>query len=146
MNKFIASPIRGENTLFFPKARELHRENSADFMSLDQASVMHTDTIDTGGMTHLPHPTASPNHFSGLAPILNVSNIPRSIDFYVNLLGFQQDWAWGDPPTFASVSRDDVCIFLCQGAQGQSGMWLSIFVHDVDALYAMYKDKDVNIR
>lgn len=97
-------------------------------------------------MTHLPHPTASPNHFSGLAPILNVSNIPRSIDFYVNLLGFQQDWAWGDPPTFASVSRDDVCIFLCQGAQGQSGMWLSIFVHDVDALYAMYKDKDVNIR
>ncbi len=97
-------------------------------------------------MTHRPHPQASPNKFSGLAPILNVSNISRSLDFYVNGLGFQKDWDWGDPPTFASVSRDHVCLFLCQGGQGQSGVWLSIFVDDVDALHTIYQAKNVNIR
>ncbi|MEO1353577.1 MAG: bleomycin resistance family protein, partial [Cyanobacteria bacterium J06635_15] len=73
-------------------------------------------------------------------------SIPDSINYYVNFLGFEQDWDWGDPPTFASISRDEVCIFLCQGAQGQSGTWLSIFVENVDALYEGCKAKGAMIR
>ncbi|MBP0002536.1 MAG: bleomycin resistance family protein [Cyanobacteria bacterium SBC] len=84
--------------------------------------------------------------FSGLTPILNVKDIANSISYYVSVLGFKKDWDWGDPPTFASVSRDDIGIFLCQGSQGQSGMWISIFVDDVDALYEEYKTKGAVIR
>ena len=97
-------------------------------------------------MTSTPKESMAQNQFSGLSPILNVSSIPTSIDYYVNVLGFQKDWDWGDPPTFASVSRDDVCIFLCQGAQGQPGTWISIFVADVDALFTEYKAKGAKIR
>ncbi len=70
--------------------------------------------------------------FGGLTPILNVKNIPESINYYVNVLGFKKDWEWGEPPNFASVSRDEICIFLCQEGQGRSGTWLSIFVDNVD--------------
>ncbi|NER83138.1 MAG: bleomycin resistance family protein [Leptolyngbya sp. SIO1D8] len=90
--------------------------------------------------------TTSQCKFESLTPILNVKNIPDSIRYYVDVLGFKQDWDWDDPPTFASVSRDDVCIFLCQGAQGQSGTWMSIFVENVDALHEDYKAKGAIIR
>ena len=97
-------------------------------------------------MLETPGETMAQCKFDGLTPILNVQNIPDSINYYVNVLGFKKDWDWGDPPTFASVSRDDVCIFLCQGGQGQSGTWMSIFVDDVDGLYEDYKAKGAIIR
>ena len=84
--------------------------------------------------------------FGGLTPILNVKNIPESINYYVNVLGFKKDWEWGEPPNFASVSRDEICIFLCQEGQGRSGTWLSIFVDNVDLLYEEYKAKGAMIR
>ena len=79
-------------------------------------------------------------------PILNVRNVPASIDYYVHKLGFEKEWDWGDPPTFACVRRDQVRIFLCQGAQGAPGTWISIFVQDVDALYEDYQRRGADIR
>lgn len=82
----------------------------------------------------------------GLTPILNVKNVPASIDYYVNKLGFTKNWDWGSPPGFASISRGEACIFLCQGAQGQGGTWMSIFVNDVDALHEEFKASGAIIR
>ena len=79
-------------------------------------------------------------------PILNVRSVPASIDYYVHKLGFEKEWDWGDPPTFACVWRDQVRIFLCQGAQGAPGTWISIFVQDVDALYEDYQRRGADIR
>ncbi len=84
--------------------------------------------------------------FQCVTPILSVKNVPKSIDHYVNILGFQKDWEWDEPPTFASVSRNDVSIFLCEDGQGQPGMWMSIFVDDVDQIFEEYKKSGANIR
>ncbi|MEM8638482.1 MAG: bleomycin resistance family protein [Cyanobacteria bacterium P01_G01_bin.54] len=84
--------------------------------------------------------------FDGLTPVLNVQNLARSLDYYTQVLGFQKDWDWGDPPGFACVSRDGVCIFFCEDGQGQAGTWMSIFVDDVDALYAEYQASGAIIR
>lgn len=88
----------------------------------------------------------SPNRFENAVPILNVRNVPRSIAYYVEKLGFQKEWEWGTPPTFAAVHRDTVRLFLCQDGQGAAGMWISIFVHDVDALHDDYKASGAIIR
>jgi catechol 2,3-dioxygenase-like lactoylglutathione lyase family enzyme len=74
--------------------------------------------------------------FTGAVPILRVNNLDASIDYYVNKLGFTKRWAW---PYFASVGRDNVAIFLCQGGQGHPGTWISIFMKDVMPLYEEYK-------
>ena len=62
---------------------------------------------------------------------------------------------WGTPPTFGAVgSGKEACIFLCQGAQGgrgrgantttfqhdgdeegDKGVWMSVWVDDVDAMH-----------
>jgi len=76
------------------------------------------------------------NDFEGVIPILNVKDLAASMDYYVNKLGFKKNW---ESEFFASVSRGKVSIFLCQGAQGGLGTWMSIFLDDVDALYEEYK-------
>jgi len=86
------------------------------------------------------------NSFEGITPILNVKNVPASIEYYVKVLGFKKDWEWENPSTFASVSRDKISIFLCQEAQGQQGTWMSIFVEDVDVLYEEYQASGARIR
>lgn len=79
------------------------------------------------------------NEFSGAVPILNVKNFAASADYYVNKLGFEKEWDWGSPANFGCVGRGEAQIFLCEGGQGQSGMWISIFLEDVDALHEEYK-------
>ena len=86
------------------------------------------------------------NEFQCAIPILNVKNFAASIDYYINKLGFEKKWDWGEPATFGCVGRNKVEIFLCEGGQGQSGTWMSIFVEDVDALHEEYKKRDAIIR
>ncbi len=86
------------------------------------------------------------NHFEHIVPILNVKNVPASIGYYVDKLGFDKKWDWGDPPTFGCVGRDEIELFLCQDGQGAPGTWMSIFVKDVDALHEDYKRRGAIIR
>ena len=85
------------------------------------------------------------NDFEEATPILNVKNLRASMDYYVEKLGFEKKWDWGDPPDFGCVRRGKVEIFLCQGGQGQPGMWMSIFMDDVDVLYEEYKQSGATI-
>ena len=86
------------------------------------------------------------NNFACVVPILHVKNFAASMNYYVDKLGFRKKWDWGDPPTFGCVTRGNVEIFICEGAQGQPGMWMSIFVDDVDALHEEYKSRGAIIR
>jgi catechol 2,3-dioxygenase-like lactoylglutathione lyase family enzyme len=70
------------------------------------------------------------NDFECVVPILNVRNFAASMDYYVNKLGFTKKWDWGDPPGFGCVARGKIEIFLCEGGQGQPGVWMSIFVEN----------------
>jgi hypothetical protein len=75
-------------------------------------------------------------------PILNVASLPRSFEWFARL-GWHKGWDWCPPgarePTFGAVTSGNVEIFLCldgQGGRGDgSGMWLSLWVDDVDAVH-----------
>jgi len=45
---------------------------------------------------------------NSVTPILQVTNLQRSLDFYRDALGFTQGWIVGEPPWLASVCRDAV--------------------------------------
>jgi len=85
------------------------------------------------------------NRFEQLVPVLNVTSVAASVDYYVQKLGFHKLFDWGDPPTFASVGRDQIKIFLSQDDWGGPTP-LSIFVQDVDALYEDYRARGAVIR
>ena len=88
-----------------------------------------------------------------LTPILNVSDMQQSFDWFQKL-GWEKGFDWGDPPTFGSVCSGECAIFLCldgQGGRGKSdfqttfgedsgetadrGAWMSIWVDDVDEVH-----------
>lgn len=87
----------------------------------------------------------------GLTPILNVSDIAASFEWFARL-GWKKGFDWGSPPTFGSVCSGKCEIFLCLGAQGgrgksalattsdegesaDKGVWMSVWVDDVDAVH-----------
>ena len=99
----------------------------------------------------------------GLTPILNVSDIQQSFDWF-NRLGWAKGWDWGDPPTFGGVCSGECEIFLCldgQGGRGRGenastfgeqggesadkGTWISIWVDGVDEVHRHCLDHGIEI-
>lgn len=96
----------------------------------------------------------------GLIPILNVSDFGASVAWFEKL-GWRKLWDWGDPPGFGCVRSGDCEIFLCtdgQGGRGRSaatttfpddtgegGVWMSIFVDDVDAVHRHCVEQGLDI-
>ncbi|MBL4686719.1 MAG: VOC family protein [Nannocystaceae bacterium] len=79
-------------------------------------------------------------------PIFNVGELKTAQGYYTDVLGFSLDWEDGEPADFASVSRGDATLFLCQGCQGTPGAWMMVFVSDVDALHREWVAKGARIR
>lgn len=88
-----------------------------------------------------------------LTPILNVTDISQSFAWFEKL-GWKKGWDWGSPPSFGGVCSGHCEIFLCQNGQGgrgssgasvtfgpgsneaaETGVWMSIWVDDVDAVH-----------
>ena len=83
-------------------------------------------------------------NFHTAAPIFRVANLSASLDYYVQVLGFTIDWEYSR--LIASVSREQCCIFLSEGDQGNPGSWTWIGVSDAEALHEEYRSKGAIIR
>ena len=75
-------------------------------------------------------------------PVLPVKNLKDSIKYYVDTLGFHEDWK-GD--VVGSVSRDGHCILLSEGTGATGPSWVWIGLEDA-ALFEEYKSKGVKVR
>ena len=81
--------------------------------------------------------------FEGVNPLLRVTDLSASLEYYVAKLGFKIDW---QAPFFASVSRGKCHIFLSVGDQGHLGSWVWIGVEDADALVREYQASGARVR
>ena len=72
-------------------------------------------------------------NFHASSPILRVSNLAESIDYYVNKLGFAVDWQHEN--TMVSLSRGAANLMLCHNDQGNFGSWVYIGVGDAEELH-----------
>lgn len=98
-----------------------------------------------------------------VVPILNVSNIQESFTWFEEL-GWTKSWEWGEPVDFGAMCSGPNEIMLCQGAQGgrgrgpskvtfgphgdevgDKGVWLCIFVEDVDAVHKRCVDAGLEV-
>ncbi|MBI3221404.1 MAG: VOC family protein [Bacteroidetes bacterium] len=69
-----------------------------------------------------------------ITPILYVNDMAKSLEFYVDTLGFKKA-DWGDEH-FTSINLDNSGIYLCKGGQGLPGTWVWIgFDGDIFALH-----------
>jgi uncharacterized glyoxalase superfamily protein PhnB len=88
-----------------------------------------------------------------IAPVFFTTDIPRTIAYYKDKLGFECLGTWEDPPVYAMVARDHRTIhFRCAeppraNPEKYADELLDayIFIEDADALYAEYAAKGVEI-
>jgi len=61
-------------------------------------------------------------------PVISVSNVKRSVDFYRNTLGFSIDWGDPNKDKICSVSRDGHAIMLseCTDIGTPSCVWIGL--------------------
>lgn len=72
-------------------------------------------------------------------PILPCADVEAMIAFYVQRLGFERDWVWGDPPTDGGVRRGEVQIYFMRNprlAASARDREIMLYIEDVDALHA----------
>jgi predicted enzyme related to lactoylglutathione lyase len=86
---------------------------------------------------------AGRTRFEHANPILRVASMPRSLEYYVEVLGFSNpDWGGDD---FTCVTRDGANIYLSEGDQGQPGTWVWVGVDDVECLHDELREKGATI-
>jgi predicted enzyme related to lactoylglutathione lyase len=93
-------------------------------------------------------------HLTGVSPVLLVSDLDRSVAYYGERLGFECE-VYGEPPNFASASRDGVSILLALAPDSArlvpnwqivENMWnVYIRVDDADAAYAEVQERGAPI-
>jgi catechol 2,3-dioxygenase-like lactoylglutathione lyase family enzyme len=91
--------------------------------------------------------TDAPSHtFHRAMPVLDVSDMARSIAFYRDKLGFAVS-TWGEPATFAICQRGHVTLALAKAQKpSPSKNWAAyVYVTDADALYREFTALNVTI-
>lgn len=87
--------------------------------------------------------------FEDVAPVLPVDDLSASVDFYRRVLGFTDVFTWGDPAYYAIVKRGrGVSIHLSEREDINEPLQpraVYVFVRDVDALYAEYERRGVEM-
>ena len=80
-----------------------------------------------------------------ISPILYVTDMARSLAFYVDILGFKNA-EWGDD-NFTCVRKDNTGLYLCKDGQGSSGTWVWMgFDGDIHELHQKLKLESVTIK
>src|SRR5688572_30105947 len=83
------------------------------------------------------------------APVLAVSNIIETVDYWHEVLAFPDKWTWGDPPNHGGVSWKGGSFIqfslnpkLAAVSQGQS-IWIR--AKNIKALYEIHQQKNALI-
>ncbi len=92
----------------------------------------------------------SPKKFNSVVPFLPVANLKATIDYYRDVLGFSNEWFWGDSD--ATILRDDMRLLFNHNPEyaavvnsAHANLEIMWFVENIDAIYAEYTEKKVNI-
>ena len=78
-------------------------------------------------------------------PSLSVEDVQGAAAFYVEKLGFEPGFTWGDPPTIAGVNLGQVQLFLRRGTPCPAGCAVFFAVGDADELLEFHRAGGVEI-
>ena len=102
------------------------------------------------------HGDVGPRHFYGVLPVFLVDDVARTCEYYRDVLGFEVDFIYGTPPSYASVSRDDAIFnFSLSQPPGRrngvasiapgNGVDAYVVVSDIDDVYEELRQNEAKI-
>lgn len=113
-------------------------DHDASLPATAQHDTPTTDTATTGTPSTTPT-TAGPGgvRFGRVAPMFQVADLDRALDFWVGILGFEKVFENGDPVGFVIVERDGAEVHLDRHPthRASSRNVAHLLVDDANALY-----------
>lgn len=102
------------------------------------------------------HSHAGERHFYGVIPVFLVDDVIATVEYYRDVLGFEVDFVYGDPPIYGSVSREDAIINVSKSdpsgrrnsvaaAGTGNGVDAYVVVSDIDDVYEELKHHGATI-
>jgi catechol 2,3-dioxygenase-like lactoylglutathione lyase family enzyme len=84
----------------------------------------------------------------GAATVFVVSDLPKSVEYYRDALGFTVTFQYGNPTFYACLCRDEVALHLLSAREtkrlpGNGG--ICVFVRDVDGIHAELATRGANV-
>lgn len=70
-----------------------------------------------------------PVHFHSVSPFLATEDLPATLAFYLDKLGFSLAWEWGQPAELAAVCRDQVELTLANRADAKPRGISRLYLH-----------------
>lgn len=92
----------------------------------------------------MPDATESPLRLKSAEAILAVGDVVAAAKFYREVLGFEREWLWGDPPSFGGVRWGAVQVMFCLQpdlALRVDGHQLAFFCDDINALRERHRSR-----
>ena len=89
-----------------------------------------------------------PPVFSHVEPIFPVRDIPETIRYWQEALGFTHQWTWGNPPGVGGVSWQKAFVQFMRHpvlAEASKGNAIWIRLRHVEDLYAFHRDRNAEI-
>ena len=83
-----------------------------------------------------------------LEPILAVRDVVAATAYWRDMLGFEEVWLWGEPPTHGGANQDGVALQFCLNpalAERAEGQTIWIRVQNVQATYALHQERGAEI-
>jgi len=81
-------------------------------------------------------------------PIFPVADVVATVRYYRAVLGFADQWLWGDPPDFGGVRWGKISVMFAQQSGPDAnvgGQWHSFFVDGIDALCDLHRRNGATI-
>lgn len=83
-----------------------------------------------------------------MEPVLAVRNVATTAAYYRDVLGFQEVWLWGEPPTHGGANWDGVQVQFSLNpalAESADGREIWIRVRNVQSMYALHQEHGAEI-
>jgi uncharacterized glyoxalase superfamily protein PhnB len=90
--------------------------------------------------------------FSNAVPVIGTADVPKTISYFERTLGFQKQWAWGDPPTYAGVRAGGALLYISSDAALAAAIQerkltpdIFLWVTDIERVYAQHRANGAEI-
>jgi uncharacterized glyoxalase superfamily protein PhnB len=90
--------------------------------------------------------------YESAVPVIATADVQSSVDYYVNVLGFEEHFIYGDPPVYAGVQRDGALIYITHDPKFAATLRdnalhpdVFLWVEDVDKVFAEHRQRGAKV-
>jgi hypothetical protein len=91
-------------------------------------------------------------NYTAAVPVISTADVGKTVQYFEQTLGFEQQWIWGDPPVYAGVKAGGAQLYITLDPDLASAIRtrqlapdIFLWVKDIDRVYSQHRANHANI-